>query len=327
MRHPSIITRPAIALIAVAPCLTDAATAASLKPMTTLHGPQVLLSDLFDAAGPNANRTLGPGPAPGGRIIVEAAQLGAIARQFGVDWRPASKADRAMLEWPGKPMARAEAILAVRSALVAAGASEDCEIELPGFTSPTVPLDATPRPEVSQLDYDPSSGRFSAVLTVLADGMDPINARISGRADDVVELPVTTMRLSAGTILRPEDLHVVRIHTNLVHGEAIRQAERAVGLQLKRQVAVGVPLSPVDLVAPTLVQRGASVEMRLQTAGLSLTGKGTALEAGAVGERIRVLNPTSRAVVDAEVIGAGLVRVFPNTVVAAAGNGQAGPVQ
>ena len=52
--------------------------------------------------GPKPTRVLGPGPAPGGRIVVEAAQLAAIARQFGVDWRPASPADRAVLDRPGR---------------------------------------------------------------------------------------------------------------------------------------------------------------------------------------------------------------------------------
>ncbi len=58
--------------------------AASLRTMTTLHGPNVYLRDLFDDAGSNADRVLGPGPDPGGRIVVEAPQLNAIARQFNV---------------------------------------------------------------------------------------------------------------------------------------------------------------------------------------------------------------------------------------------------
>jgi len=57
-----------------------AAQAASLRNVTTLHGPLVYVRDLFDDAGPNADRVLGPGPAPGDRIIVEAPQLNAIAR-------------------------------------------------------------------------------------------------------------------------------------------------------------------------------------------------------------------------------------------------------
>ena len=56
----------------------------------------------------------GAGPGAGGRIVVEAAQLGAIARQFGVDWRPASSADRAVLDRPGRPLRREDVLDAVQ---------------------------------------------------------------------------------------------------------------------------------------------------------------------------------------------------------------------
>ena len=82
------MTRLPLALLAL--CLRQCARRgrATLRTMTTLHASVVRLSDLFDEAGANADRVLGPGPGAGGRIVVEAAQLGAIARQFGVDWRP-----------------------------------------------------------------------------------------------------------------------------------------------------------------------------------------------------------------------------------------------
>src|SRR3954451_18194883 len=104
------------------------AEAATLRSMTTLHASVVRLSDLFDDAGPNADRVLGPGPGAGGRIVVEAAQLRAIARQFAVDWRPASTADRSVLDRPGRPLRRQDVLDAVKNALVAAGASGDCEV-------------------------------------------------------------------------------------------------------------------------------------------------------------------------------------------------------
>ena len=58
--------------------------------------------------------------------------------------------------------------------------------------------------------------------------------------------------------------------------------------------------------------RGSLVQMRLAVTGLSVIGQGEALESGAAGERIRVRNTGSKAVVDAEVIGPGQVRVNPS---------------
>ena len=72
------------------------AGAATLKPFTSLSSGVVRLSDLWD--GVTEDKPLGPAPAPGGRITVASAQLAAIAKQFGVDWRPGSTAERAVLE-------------------------------------------------------------------------------------------------------------------------------------------------------------------------------------------------------------------------------------
>ena len=65
---------------------------------------------------------------------------------------------------------------------------------------------------------------------------------------------------------------------------------------------------------PALVQRGSVVEMQLQSPGISLVAQGVALESGATGERIRVQNPSSHAVVEAEVMGPGRVRVTPESM-------------
>jgi flagellar basal body P-ring formation protein FlgA len=301
-------------LTAVAICLGSTTQAATLRTMTTLHAPTVRLSDLFDDAGANADRVLGPGPGAGGRIVVEAAQLRAIARQFGVDWRPASSADRAVLDRPGRPLRRDDVLDAVRSALLAGGASADCDIELAGFTPPLVPFEADPRPVVSDLDYDPNAGRFSAVLSVTGEAMEPIHVRIAGRVDETLELPVTAARLLAGSVLRAEDLHMARVHTTLLRGEIVHRVADAIGMQARRQIAVGQPLAVAELVRPTMVQKGANVQMLLDSPGIVLTAQGQAMEAGAIGERIRVVNPVSHAAVEATVIGPDRVRVAPNGV-------------
>jgi flagella basal body P-ring formation protein FlgA len=68
-----------------------------------------------------------------------------------------------------------------------------------------------------------------------------------------------------------------------------------------------------ELVRPAMVAKGATVLMVLDSPGIALTAQGQAAEAGAIGERIRVLNPVSRAVVEAEVVGPDRVRVAPGS--------------
>jgi flagella basal body P-ring formation protein FlgA len=288
------------------------AHAAALRTMTTLHGPNVYLKDLFDDAGPNAERVLGPGPEPGGRIIVEAAQLNAIARQYNVEWRSVSRADRAVLEWPGRPLRKEDAIEAVRIAITAAGSAPDIDIDLGGFMPPIVPAEVTTASTVSQAEYDSSSGRFTAALTITGEGMNPIDTRISGLVVEMVEAPVALTRLLPETVLRADDVHIERVRTSLLQNEVARSVDQIVGMLLHRPVAAGQPLRLADLTRPPLVQRGSTVQIELSSTGLSVTGQAIALDAGADGDKIRVQNTTSHTFLFAQVIGPGQVRVMPD---------------
>lgn len=299
------------AVFVTMPVRTEAAT---LRTATTLHASNVRLSDLFDNAGERADVVLGPGPAAGARIVVEAPQLAAIARQFGVDWRPASTADRAVLERLGKPLSRDAVLAAIRRALVAGGAADDCDLDLADFMPPQIPFEAEPQPVVSDLDYDASAGRFAAMLSITGAGMEPIHLRLFGKVDDTIELPVASARLPAGAILHADDVHIARVRVSVVHGEVVHRLSDAIGMQLKHQLAPGLPLARAELSRPVLVQKGALVLMQLDSPGISLTAQGQALEAGAIGERIHVRNPVSHAVVEGEVIGPDRVRVAPNSV-------------
>jgi flagellar basal body P-ring formation protein FlgA len=293
--------------------LAGTAQAASLRTMTTLHGPNIFLRDLFDDAGRYADARLGPSPEPGGRIIVEAAQLNFLAKQYGVAWQSVSASDRAVLEWPGRPLRREEALEAIRLAVSAAGAPEDWDIDLPAFAPPVVPFDTTAVPTVSQLDYDRESGRFTAVLSITGEGINPINTRISGQVQTMTEVPVAATRLLPETVLRADDIKMARVRAALAQGDVARSIDDVIGMELRRPIAAGQPLRTSDVARPALVRRGAVVQMQLEAGGLSVSGPGVAVDAGVEGDRVRVQNMNSRAIVTAQVIGRGLVRVIPGT--------------
>jgi flagella basal body P-ring formation protein FlgA len=286
--------------------------AAALRSLTTLHGPTVYLRDLFDDAGVNADRALGPGPNPGSRIIVGAAQLNAIARQYDVAWHSASHVDRSVLEWPGRPLRKEEAIEAVRTAITAGNSAGDLDVDLVGFTPPVVPLDVTVVSTVSQLDYDSVTGRFAAVLTITGQGMNAIDSSISGLVEQMVEAPVALTRLLPGTVLRPDDVRVARVRAASLQNEVARSVDQVVGMQLLRPVAAGQPLPLAELTRPPLVQRGSTVQIELSSTGLTVTGQVIALDTGAEGDKIRVQNIASHAYLFANVVGPGRVRVTPD---------------
>jgi flagella basal body P-ring formation protein FlgA len=305
--------------------LCSAAAAAELRPYSTLADSVVRLSDLFDGAGAAGSRVLGPGPTPGNRIVVESAQLAAIARQFGVDWHPVSSADRAVLERPGRPLPREAVLQALQTALAAAGADPDCEVELPAYDPPMVPPDGLAPVEVAQLDFEQMTGRFQATLSIAAAGMAPIHLPVAGTVQEMQELAVPVHRLMPGTVIAAGDLHVVRVRASRLPGDPVRRAEQAIGLALRHPAMPGQPVMLADLGPPVLVQKGEAVAMSLDEPGLALNGQGQALDPGAMGEHIRVLNRYTRAVLEAEVTGTGAVRVLPGSMPLQPPEGQIAP--
>ncbi len=303
--------------------LVQPATAASLRRLTVLDSPVVRLRDLFNDAGPLADQVLGPGPEPGGRIVVEAPQLAAIAQQFGVAWQPRSSADRAVLDRPGRLLPEETLRTVLRQALFGVGAPADGEVVLSGFQAPMVPLGGKVQLAVEQLDFSAASGRFAATVLVSGDGMDPLRVRVVGDDQAMVTVPVLARRLPAGHVLAASDLRLARVRQSLVQADTLRVAAEAVGKALRHFTAAGEPLAAADLTAPVVVERNARVSMRLAMPGLSVTAQGIALDAGAVGQSVRVLNPASRAIIAAEVAGPGMVQVLPGSMPLEPGSGLA----
>jgi flagella basal body P-ring formation protein FlgA len=306
-----------LALLLLSAAATTAspwAQAATLRTVTTLNTAVVRLSDLFDDAGPNAARVLGPGPTPGTRIVVESAQLAAIARQYGVAWKPDSPADRTVLDRPGKPLPRETVIEAVRAALAGAGVPAESEIELPGLSPPLVPFESLARPVITQLDYDGATSNFVATLSIGDAAMAPIQMRLVGHARETAAVVVPIRRVLPGEILRAGDLRPARVRTASLRADVARDAEDVIGLTPRFPLPAGQPMLRADLSQPPSVRKGASVLMLLESNGLSLAAQGQALESGAPGERVRVRNPSSRAILETVVIGPDRVRVTPDSL-------------
>ena len=289
-------------------CVALPASAATLRPYTSLASAVVTLADLFDGA---EARPLGPAPAPGARITVEAPQLAAIARMFGVDWRPAGPGDRAVLERPGRTLSKDDVMAPLRTLLEAAGAPRDSDIDLPGFTTPPFPVGAAPALDFEALSLDAATGRFTTLLTATVDGVPPVQVRLSGRVQEMVVLPVPRRAMLPGEVVTPADLHWTRLRAGLARGDLVRLPAQAEGQALRRPLQPGQPIALADLGRPVVITKGMPLLLSLDAPGLQLTAQGVATEPGGVGEVIKVSNPYSRAIVEAEITGPGRARVVP----------------
>ncbi len=290
------------------------AQAATLRPNAVLSAPVVRLADLFDGAGPRAAEILGPAPRPGERFVIEAGQLAAIARQFGVEWRPSSSADRAVVEQPGRPLPREALTEVLQTALAAAGAPPDSAVDLSGFDTPMIPLLARPHIAVEQLDYVRAGDGFAASVRVDGDGMTPLRFNLSGRVEAVIATLVPVRAIASGAVLRAGDLRVVRMRASTLHGDTLHDPAEAAGQSVRRPLPALQPILAADLTRPAAVSKGARVAMELHAPGLLIAAQGVALASAALGETVQVLNPVSHMIVEGEVTGPGRVTVATGNI-------------
>ena len=300
--------------------VTVPADAATLRPFANLTGPSVNLSDLFEDVA--VDHTLGPAPAPGGRIVVEAGQLAAIARQFKVDWQPASSADRAVLDRPGRALGRDDFFDDLKRGLVLAGAPNDVEVDLAPISAPLVPDHVPIQVNAGPVEFEPITGRFTALATVSAAGMAPIQVRLAGKMAEMLEVVVPRRRIAPGERLLARDVVLARLHAGQARGEVVKNPAQAVGLEARRTLQPGQAIQSADIGRPTLVSKGGRVSMSLAGPGIDLSAQGVALEAAGLNEMVAIINPASKVVVHAIVTGMGQARVIPDEASSTASNRQ-----
>nr|MCV4208026.1 flagellar basal body P-ring formation chaperone FlgA [Roseomonas sp. SXEYE001] len=293
-------------LLLAAPAHADLA---QLRPHAVIEDAVIRLSDLFDNAGQNAGRAIGPAPAPGRRVVVEPAQLLAIARAHGLAWRPLTAADTVVIERPGRSLSRDEVLDLLRGELARLGLDPEAELELPGFQPPMVPFAAFTQLALEQPAFEPATNRFSAMLLVVAEGMPSLRLRLAGRAVATAPVVIATRRLALGEIVGPGDLRLARHRAERLRPGLASDPGQVVGKALRRPIAINLPFVLNDLALPSVIEKNATVTMLMEGPGISMTAQGRALGSAARGEVVSVMNLASRSVVEGQAIGPGRVRV------------------
>ncbi len=112
-----------------------------------------------------------------------------------------------------------------------------------------------------------------------------------------------------GGTLTGNDVHLEeRDVTALVSGYFTEPAQ-VIGKQLKQPLSVGQPLNHLSVKEPKLVRRGDRVVLLAASTGFKVRMGGTLLTDGAIGDRVRVRNISSKRVVEGIVTRDGSVQV------------------
>ncbi|WP_338048620.1 flagellar basal body P-ring formation chaperone FlgA [Phaeovibrio sulfidiphilus] len=291
----------------------------SLRRAVEITGPFITLGDLFHGLPGKNEAVVARAPYPGEQSVLNARWLEQAVRAHGIEWRPNSSLAQVVVTRPGETVPLSVIEEALKAPLVALGAPERMTIEL---TSSRTPLSVAPGAEfrirVSGETYDPQTRRFSAVLEVPAGAPDARRVQVSGRFSDTRDIPVLARRLGRGHVIRIEDIDFVSMKVETLPSGVITDVSDLLGKEPRNVVREGEPVRRSELLRPEVVRRNAVVTMELSMPGLNVTAKGRALESGADGDVIRVMNLASRQVVNATVVDPSRVIVAPPSSAAAA---------
>ncbi|MGR4928625.1 flagellar basal body P-ring formation chaperone FlgA [Bradyrhizobium sp. CAR08] len=157
--------------------------------------------------------------------------------------------------------------------------------------------------------YDARSGRFDIAFEINNDNNPaPTKLRFTGTATETVEVAVLTRDIDRVDLLKASDVAMERRPKAEVTGEAASR-DRTLGMQLRRPMRAGTPIRVADIVKPDFVQRDQNVTVIYQVPGIYLTTRGKAIESGAEGDTISVLNLQTKRTLSGVVTGRGQVTV------------------
>lgn len=121
------------------------------------------------------------------------------------------------------------------------------------------------------------------------------------RADAVVALKT----IRANTILTEQDVAI----NPAMQGIGVTEISDVVGLETRVVLYAGRPIRLDYLGPPALVRRNQMVPLVFSQSGLSISTAGRALDRGAAGETIRVMNMSSRSTLFGKILPNGSVDV------------------
>ena len=289
-----------------------------LRVKVVIDGPVVHLGDLFDGLGANAATPVARAPAPGKRVAVNARWLSAVARAYAVPWRPSSQIDGSVIERASIVIETQRIEGATVEALRRRGVDGRLSLVLDNPVMRIhLPTDAEPSLLVAGLNHNPETGRFTAHLVAPAEGTPLTRITISGRAIEMVEVPVLRQRMVPGEVIRESDIAWRDVRSDRIARNVVRDPVNLVGKSPRRPVRAETPVLSNEVRRPILVPKNSLVTIRLQTARMVLTARGRAMESGAKGDVIRIVNTKSNQIISASVTEPGTVVVVPGGLRAA----------
>ncbi len=286
----------------------------ALKQSATVAGDLVRIGDLVENAGPFADVAIFRSPDLGTTGTVSAAAVLDALRAhdlFYVDTRGVSEIEvtRASRTISVENItARIARVFAHRYGL---GDARNLSVTFDrDVRTIEVEPSVTEDLQMVRAHYDPRSTRFDVQFILPGSAaVRPGSLRYTGSLVEMVETVVPTRPLARGDVIRSSDVVTQRRPKAGTGSDLVAGLEQAIGMAARQPLRPGQPLRRGDLMRPQLVQRGEIVTLVYEAPGMRLTMRGQALDFGAEGDAVNVLNVQSKRTIQGTVSGPGRVTI------------------
>ncbi len=284
----------------------------TLKTEAVISSELVRIGDLVENSGMLASTAIFRAPNLGESGTVTAQQVAEALIPHGLRIEPGGAASIAVTR-TGRILTAKDLEARIARALADHAGLRDAASLAITFDQPprTLHLEANRAEfQVVRVSYLPHASRFDVTLELQA--ADPSRRtvyRYTGTAAEMIDVVLVKRAVARDEVLGADDLSVERRVRASVSGEPIGKVEDAIGLAARRPLRPGVALQAGELVKANLVQRNEAVILVYEVPGIVVTLRGKALESGAQGDFVNVMNLQSKRTFQGVVIGPGHVSI------------------
>lgn len=147
---------------------------------------------------------------------------------------------------------------------------------------------------VSDLNVNEEQNKFTATAEIFVDGKRSAETKLFGRYFDMTEVWLPVKNIEKDAIITQDDLVKAKIRSNRLRDDNVVDIDELVGKQAVRQIKADRPIMAKDIQDEVLITKGQLVTAVYSYKGLQITSRMEALEDGAKGQEIKLLNAKSK---------------------------------
>ena len=278
------------------------ALAASLKPSAILTSDVLTVGDIFDNTGRNASYVLGPAPQPGKDMVLNTSTLLRIAMALDLQWQPSNSTDQIVVRRAATIVPASVVTEALTNTLRDKVVDANFKLDTGAMNLEIVlPHDMPATVDVTNASYNNRTGRFEATVSA-PNAQNPVKqTTVAGTVRAMTSIPVLKSALRNGDIIGSTDVDMIDVYVSDIQPDTLLKQEDVIGMTPRRMAVAGKMLRATEIQAPQLVARGENVTIVFKEGPLRLTASGKAMQNGAKGDIIRVVNTNSNRPIDGTV--------------------------